>query len=106
MCWDADFRRAEGLWSFHDFSGATWKNVRDTRRQTYLANAYRVLLTRARQGMVIYIPRGDEADRTRPKQFYNGIADFLRDCGIRELDLPESTSTEATPRPIEAALGI
>src|SRR5207248_9091653 len=62
VCWDADFRRAGGRWSFHDFLGASWRNVRDARRQTYLANAYRVLLTRARQGMVIYVPPGDEAD--------------------------------------------
>jgi len=85
MCWDADFRRAEGGWSFHDFVGARWQSVRHSRRQTYLANAYRVLLTRARQGMVIYVPRGDEADHTRPPQFYDGIADYLRACGIAEL---------------------
>ena len=91
MCWDADFRRADDRWSFHDFSGASWKNVRDTRRQTYLANAYRVLLTRARQGMVIYVPPGDEADHTRQPHFYDGIADFLKDCGIPELAITEGS---------------
>jgi len=85
MCWDADFRRAEGRWSFHDFLGAGWRNVHDTRRQTYLANAYRVLLTRARQGMVIYVPKGDEADHTRPPHFYDGIASYLKACAIPEL---------------------
>lgn len=86
VCWDADFRRVEDRWSCHDFSGAAWRNVHDPRRQTYLANAYRVLLTRARQGMVIYVPLGDEADRTRPSHFYDGTANFLKACGIPELD--------------------
>jgi hypothetical protein len=85
MCWDADFRRVEGRWAFHDFLGASWRNVNDRRRQIYLANAYRVLLTRARQGMVIYVPQGDVADHTRPPHFYDGIADYLKSCGIPEL---------------------
>lgn len=85
MCWDADFRRAEGRWSFHDFLGTSWRNVHDQKRQTYLANAYRVLLTRARQGMVVYVPEGEATDKTRPQQFYDGIADFLKSCGISEL---------------------
>ncbi len=85
MCWDADFRRVEDRWSFHDFSGSKWRNVNDQRRQTYLANAYRVLLTRARQGMVIYVPRGDATDHTRPPQIYEDVADFLKACGICEL---------------------
>ncbi len=85
MCWDADFRRAGNRWSFHDFLGANWRNVHDPRRQTYLANAYRVLLTRARQGMVIYVPKGDDADHTRPSYFYDGIASFLMACGIPEM---------------------
>jgi hypothetical protein len=85
VCWDADFRRSRDCWAFHDFLGAAWRNVNDPRRQTYLANAYRVLLTRARQGMVIYVPPGDAADHTRVPGFYDGIADFLRSCGIPEL---------------------
>ena len=85
VCWDADFRRAADHWSFHDFLGASWRNVRDPRRQIYLANAYRVLLTRARQGMVIYVPKGDAADHTRPPHFYDGIASYLKACGIPEL---------------------
>jgi len=100
MCWDADFRRAGNCWSFHDFLGSVWRNVRDPRRQTYLANAYRVLLTRARQGMVIYVPRGDDLDHTRQEHFYEGIADFLKACGIAELDHFASSG----PRPIEAVL--
>jgi hypothetical protein len=85
VCWDADFRRADDRWSFHDFVGASWRNVNDPRRKIYLANAYRVLLTRARQGMVIYVPQGDAADHTRPPHFYDGIANYLKACGISEL---------------------
>jgi hypothetical protein len=92
MCWDADFRRVGDRWSFHDFLGAGWRNVHDTRRQTYLANAYRVLLTRARQGMVIYVPKGDDADQTRPPQFYAGIVSYLKACGILELAAQNETA--------------
>jgi hypothetical protein len=87
MCWDADFRRTGDRWSFHDFLGASWRNVHDPRRQTYLANAYRVLLTRARQGMVIYVPKGDDTDHTRPPRFYDDVANFLSACGIPEMPL-------------------
>jgi hypothetical protein len=97
MCWDADFRRVGDRWSFHDFLGAGWRNVHDTRRQTYLANAYRVLLTRARQGMVIYVPKGDEADQTRPPQVYDEIARYLKACGI-----PELTSQNETAQMVQA----
>jgi len=85
VCWDLDFRRSGNVWGTHDFQGAKWKNVNDPYRKTYLANAYRVLLTRARQGMVIYVPRGDEKDHTRPRELYDGIADYLKNCGIAHL---------------------
>jgi hypothetical protein len=104
VCWDADFRRTGGGWSFHDFLGAAWRNVRDPKRQIYLANSYRVLLTRARQGMVIYVPAGDEADHTRQTHFYDGIAGFLKDCGIPELSSQEGNLTNVSPRTIEAVL--
>jgi len=85
VCWDIDFRRSGDTWGTHDFQGAKWKNVNDPYRKTYLANAYRVLLTRARQGMVIYVPRGDEKDHTRPPALYDAIADYLRNCGLTDL---------------------
>lgn len=103
VCWDADFRRVGDRWSFHDFSGAAWRNVHDARRQTYLANAYRVLLTRARQGMVIYVPLGEEADPTRRPELYDGIADFLKACGIAELNSQERRQM-GMPSLLEAVL--
>jgi hypothetical protein len=85
VCWDADFRRVDGHWSHHDFQGTKWKNMNDPARKIYLANAYRVLLTRARQGMVIYVPLGDEVDPTRSPTYYDAIAGYLKECGISEL---------------------
>lgn len=86
VCWDADFRSVDGRWQFYRFAGTRWQNVNDDNRKVYLTNAYRVLLTRARQGMVIYIPRGDSIDATRPPAFYDGTAAFLAECGLRLLD--------------------
>ncbi len=82
MCWDANLRRENGAWSLYNFSGTKWQNVNDQYRQVYLANAYRVLLTRARQGMAIFVPKGDERDRTRPPEFYDETYGFLLSCGI------------------------
>ncbi len=82
VCWDADLRCDQGRWSHHKFKGTRWQSVRETFQKLYLKNAYRVLLTRARQGMVIFVPKGDEADATRPPAFYDGIHDFLRTCGL------------------------
>jgi hypothetical protein len=58
------------------------QNVNQSAQQVFLTNAYRVLLTRARQGMVIYIPRGDENDKTRLREFYDGTFNFLKSCGL------------------------
>jgi hypothetical protein len=85
VCWDADFRAIDGRWQFHRFSGTRWQNVNDENRKVYLTNAYRVLLTRARQGMVIYIPKGDRLDETRLAEFYDGTAAFLSECGLPAL---------------------
>jgi len=82
VCWDADFRSVDGKWAFHRFTGTKWQNMNDDNRRIYLTNAYRVLLTRARQGMVIYIPKGDSSDATRPPAFYDGTASFLLECGL------------------------
>jgi hypothetical protein len=85
VCWDADFRSISGKWQFHRFAGTRWQNINDENRRVYLTNAYRVLLTRARQGMVIYVPKGDLIDATRPPEFYNGTAAFLSECGLPAL---------------------
>lgn len=86
VCWDADFRWVDLQWSFHKFTGTKWQNVNDPFRKAYLTNAYRVLLTRARQGLVIYIPRGDSADYTRPPSYYDGTAKYLSECGLETME--------------------
>lgn len=80
--WDADLRRHQGAWRFHSFRGDKWVNVRSAVRQRYLLNAYRVLLTRARQGMVIFVPPGDADDATREPSFYDETYSYLIDIGI------------------------
>jgi len=82
VCWDADFRWVDGRWQSYRFSGTRWQNVNDGNRKVYLTNAYRVLLTRARQGMIIYVPTGDVIDATRPPSYYDGTVGFLSDCGL------------------------
>jgi len=84
VCWDADLRH-DGGWTCWNFKGTRWQAINDRFRRLYLKNAYRVLLTRARQGMVLFIPHGDDRDATRPRGFYDGTWDFLRECGLRKL---------------------
>lgn len=85
ICWDADLRRETGSWQSYAFKGTRWQNVNTADRQLYLKNAYRVILTRARQGMVIFVPQGDDSDFTRPTAFYDGIADYLEECGVARI---------------------
>jgi hypothetical protein len=86
ICWDGDFHHAGGGWVSQAFKGTKWQSVKDESRRLFLRNAYRVILTRARQGMVLFVPKGDETDRTRPSTFYDGTFEFLRSCGIPVLD--------------------
>jgi hypothetical protein len=82
VTWDADLRLVDGSWRYHSFRGKVWENVNKSDRQRYLLNAYRVLLTRARQGMVIFIPPGDRRDPTRLPKFYDGTFEYLRELGL------------------------
>lgn len=86
LCWDGDFHYKNGNWTYQNFRGSAWQSVNDASKRVYLKNAYRVLLTRARQGMVIFIPKTDGSDRTRPPSFYDGTAEYLHLCGIPTLD--------------------
>ena len=71
VTWDGDLRFTGSGWSFHDFRGDRWRNIRNPENRAYLRNAYRVLLTRARQGMVIFVPPGDPCDPTRSPTYYD-----------------------------------
>lgn len=85
VVWDADFRHWPGGWQHHSFVGDRWQRIHKADRQSYLKNAYRVLLTRARQGMVIVVPQGSPEDPTRDPAFYDGTYRYLQQIGIQEV---------------------
>lgn len=85
VAWDADYRFVNGEWTYNNFVGNRWTNVSTEERRLYLKNAYRVLLTRARQGMAIFVPDGSVDDKTRNREWYDGIYEYLKEIGIFEL---------------------
>lgn len=86
VVWDADLRFTPGGWQHWGFRGDKWQRIHKSERQAHLKNAYRVLLTRARQGMVLVVPTGDAADPTRLPALYDGTFEYLRQCGVPVLD--------------------
>lgn len=84
VTWDADLRLDQQHWSHHEFRGKTWNTIQKEERRRYLLNAYRVLLTRARQGMVIFVPPGEPSDPTRKPAFYDQTYDYLTALGLPE----------------------
>jgi hypothetical protein len=92
VVWDADLRFTPTGWEHWGFRGDAWQRIRKSERQAYLKNAYRVLLTRARQGMVLVIPAGDESDPTRAPALYDQTFEYLRGLGV-----PVLSGTTPTP---------
>ena len=86
VTWDADFRYSPNGWECKSFCGNRWININKEERKQYLKNAYRVLLTRARQGMVIVVPQGDDEDATRNPAFYDPTFEYLRATGFTVLE--------------------
>ena len=82
VTWDGDFRYSPKGWKHFSFVGSKWNNIKKEERQLYLKNAYRVLLTRARQGMVIVVPEGDIEDHTRKSEYYDCTFDYLKEIGF------------------------
>ena len=87
VVWDGDLRHAGDVWTHHSFVGDRWTKIHKDDRRAYLVNAYRVLLTRARQGTVIVVPEGDATDPTRAPAFYDPVYDYLREVGVPELSV-------------------
>jgi DUF2075 family protein len=83
ITWDADFRYDKEGWEHWSFVGDHWNHIKKQERQIYLKNAYRVLLTRARQGMVIVVPEGDVGDSTRKQVYYDPTFRYLCDIGFK-----------------------
>lgn len=85
VTWDADFRHNGNNWLHHSFVGDKWHMVKKLERKQYLVNAYRVLLTRARQGMVIVVPEGSDLDQTRRSAYYDETFKYLAKVGLDQI---------------------
>jgi hypothetical protein len=85
VAWDGDLFYDQNQWNYRKFKGTKWQNINSVEITNYLINSYRVLLTRARQGMVIYIPFGNNDDITRPEFMYDGTFEFFKSLGIEEI---------------------
>lgn len=85
VAWDADLYYSDNRWNYQKFKGTRWQNIGSAEIINYLFNSYRVLLTRARQGMILYIPNGDNTDVTRKQDMYDGTYQFFKQIGIQEI---------------------
>jgi DUF2075 family protein len=99
LLWDADMRYENGEWHFYKFNGQTKWNEQNgdsesmQERRKYMLNAYRVLLTRARKGLVICVPEGNAnktvggfwEDETRKPEYYDGTYAYLKSLGLEEI---------------------
>lgn len=94
ILWDADMRYEDGKWSFWKFNGKTkWIPEKNNETQKYMLNAYRELLTRARQGMIICVPEGNARttpsgfpeDGTRNPSFYDSTYEYFKGLGIQKI---------------------
>ena len=85
LAWDINYFFIDEKWNCQYFSGTKWQNIHNQNDKTYLQNAYRVLLTRARQGLIIFIPNGDDLDHTRPRELYDTTFNYFKSCGIPTL---------------------
>jgi Uncharacterized conserved protein (DUF2075) len=82
LAWDINFYYKSNKWNYQNFSGTSWKEIHGELEKSYLRNAYRVLMTRARQGLIIFVPNGDVNDKTRPNLLYDNTYEFLVSCGF------------------------
>lgn len=85
LVWDGDFRYTPTGWDHNAFRGSKWMKIRQREAQSYQLNAYRVLMTRARQGMILCVPEGSPKDITRLPEFYDGTYEYLKSLGIEEI---------------------
>lgn len=85
VCWDADFYINDGTWQYQGFAGTKWNDVKKDLQKQFIKNKYRVLMTRARVGMVIWVPEANMEDQTRLPIFYEETYDYLASCGCKQL---------------------
>jgi len=84
LCWGGDLVWSGRAWAHRQFRGNSWANVNGD-RQRFITNSYRVLMTRGREGLVVWVPKGSTEDHTRKPKHYDDTADFLLNCGARQL---------------------
>lgn len=90
LCWGNDLSTvSRGEWMFRRFTGSKWGRVKAEQKQQYILNKYRVLLTRARQGLVIWVPRGSQEDGTLNPNTFDATYEYLKDCGVPDVDQNE-----------------
>jgi hypothetical protein len=97
LCWGGDllWSESERRWVLSRLVGTSWRRVKAGSMERYLVNKYRVLMTRARDGMVIWVPVGDVEDRTRPVAPFDETANYLASCGMVLLDAGTSRAEHA-----------
>lgn len=86
VAWGGNFHMNSTTWKYQNFKGTKWQNINKEIDKEYLKNTYRVLLTRARQGMVIFIPESSKLDHTRPSEFYDKTFEYLKGIGLNEIE--------------------
>ncbi len=86
VCWGGDFVRGVDRWEYREFRGHRWCNVRKPENQKQILNSYRVLLSRAREGLLIWIPEGSDEDKTRPRDEMDRTYEYLLRCGAKALE--------------------
>ncbi|WP_421942509.1 DUF2075 domain-containing protein [Pedobacter sp.] len=82
VAWDINLFHGNNQWNYQNFKGSKWQKINQDSAKNYLLNSYRVLLTRARQGMIIFVPAVDDLDETRPKKYYDETYEYLKQCGL------------------------
>jgi hypothetical protein len=91
LCWGGDFiwhdRAGWQLRTLRHGSQSKWNSIKNPEKRTYRANSYRVLLTRARKGMIIFVPKGDRNDTTNLPEEFEATARYLTQCGVVPLDV-------------------
>jgi hypothetical protein len=85
VCWDADFIIENNKWQYQLFGGTQWKKVNKPEQTDFVKNKYRVLMTRAREGMIIFVPKGDAEDKTRLPKLYDPTFKYLVSCGLTSI---------------------
>ena len=85
VAWDGNLYFDGTKWRYQNFKGTKWQSINNSSNKKYLLNSYRVLLTRARQGMVIYVPFGSAEDHTRPGKYYDQTFEYFKSIGIKEI---------------------